>query len=137
MRVIVTGSRHWEDRQAVYDALNAVYRTYGPFVLVHGACSTGADAIAHEWYTLASRLVPVTEDPFKVTKAAWEARGPKAGPERNDRMVKAGGRLLVAFLEPCSKANCDKPKPHDSHGTAGCVELAREAGIEIKEIRHE
>ena len=51
-------------------------------------------------------------------------------------MVKAGGQLLLAFLEPCSRLNCEQPKPHDSHGTAGCVELARDAGIEIKEIRH-
>lgn len=132
MRVIVTGSRHWADRQAVYDALNDVYRTYGPFVLVHGKCATGADAIAHDWLALASRLVPVTEDPFP---AAWE-RGAKAGPERNERMVKAGGQLLLAFVEPCSKAHCNQPKPHDSHGTAGCVKLARDAGIEIREIRH-
>lgn len=133
MRVIVTGSRRWADKQVVYDALNETYRTYGPFVLVHGACATGADAIAHDWLALASRLVPVQEDPFK---AAWAARGPAAGPERNKRMVAAGGQLLLAFVEPCSKANCDKPQPHDSHGTAGCMELAREAGIEIKEYRH-
>jgi hypothetical protein len=133
VRVIVTGSRHWADKQRVYDALNEAYRTYGPYVLVHGKCATGADAIAHEWYSLASRLVPVTEDPFA---AAWEARGPAAGPERNERMVEAGGQLMLAFVEPCSKANCDKPKPHDSHGTAGCMELAREAGIEVREFRH-
>lgn len=132
MRVIVTGSRDWPDRQGVYDALNEVYRTYGPFVLVHGKCSTGADAMAHDWYAMASRLVPVTEDPFK---AAWAARGPAAGPERNERMVKAGAQLLLAFTGPCAKANCVKPKPHDSHGTAGCVELAREAGIEVREFK--
>lgn len=134
MRVIVTGKRDWTDRQRVYDALNEVYRTYGPFVLVHGACSTGADAMAHDWYLLASRLVPVEEDPFK---AAWAARGSAAGPERNERMVKAGAHLLLAFTGPCTRPHCDKPQPHDSHGTAGCVELARDAGIEIKEYRHE
>lgn len=134
MRVIVTGSRYWTDRQAVYDALNEVYRTYGPFVLVHGACSTGADALAHDWYTLAGRLVPVTEERFK---ASWETRGRAAGPERNERMVKAGGQLLLAFTGPCAREHCTKPQPHDSHGTAGCIELAREAGIEIKEYRCE
>jgi hypothetical protein len=132
MRIIVIGSRDWEDRQGVYDALNTVYRTYGPFVLVHGACSTGADFFAHEWYTLAARLVPVTEDPFR---ASWRALGNRAGPERNERMVKAGAALLLAFMGPCTREHCDKPKPHDSHGTAGCVDLARDAGIEIKEIR--
>ena len=134
MRVIVTGARDWTDRQAVYDALNETYRTYGPFVLVHGACSTGADAMAYDWYTLASRLVPVTEERFP---AAWEARGRAAGPERNARMVKAGARFLLAFTSPCTREHCPEPQPHDSHGTAGCVELAREAGIEIKEYRCE
>lgn len=132
MRVIVTGSRGWSDKQRVYDALNDAYRTYGPFVLVHGACSTGADFIAHEWYTLAARLVPVQEERFK---ASWETRGRAAGPERNERMVKAGAALLLAFLGPCMREHCDQPQPHDSHGTAGCVDLAREAGIEIKEFR--
>lgn len=132
MRVIVTGSRDWTDRQRVYDALNETYRTYGPFVLVHGACSTGADFFAHEWYTLASRLVPIQEDPFR---ADWRARGGAAGPERNERMVKAGGQLLLAFLGPCTRPHCAEPKPHDSHGTAGCVDLTRKAGMEIKEFR--
>jgi hypothetical protein len=136
VRVIVTGSRRWSDKAAVWDALNDVYQEFGPFVLVHGACSTGADAMAHEWFEVAARLVRVDEDPFKVTKATWEARGLKAGPERNERMVKAGAQLVLAFLEPCSKPHCIKPKPHDSHGTASCVDLARDAGIEIREIRH-
>jgi hypothetical protein len=130
--VIVTGSRDWTDRQRVYDALNETYRTYGPFILVHGACSTGADFFAHEWYELAGRLVPVTEEPFR---AAWKTRDKKAGPERNERMVKAGGRFLLAFIGPCTRVHCTEPKPHDSHGTAGCVDLAREAGVEIKEYR--
>lgn len=133
MRVIVTGSRHWTDRGAVYDALNNVYKERGPFVLVHGDCATGADAMAHDWYGVAAHLVRVEEQRFP---ASWEARGAKAGPERNKRMVKAGAQLLLAFLESCTKANCDKPRPHDSHGTAGCVQLARDAGIEVKEIRH-
>lgn len=132
MRVIVTGSRDWTDRQAVHDALNEVYRTYGPVVLVHGDCSTGADAMAHEWYEFARRLVPVNEERFR---AAWEARGKAAGPERNERMVKAGAQLLLAFTGPCTREHCTQPQPHDSHGTASCVELAREAGVEIKEFR--
>jgi hypothetical protein len=130
--VIVTGSRDWTDRQRVYDALNETYRTYGPFVLVHGACSTGADFFAHEWHRLASRLVPVQEERFL---AAWKARGRAAGPERNERMVKAGGQLLLAFVGPCTREHCTEPKPHDSHGTAGCMDLARDAGMEIKEFR--
>lgn len=133
MRVIVTGSRTWEDKAAVYDALNGIYQEHGPFVVVHGACSTGADAIAHNWVELASRLVRIGEDPFR---ANWSRRGPKAGPERNERMVDAGADLVLAFIEPCAKPHCTEPKPHDSHGTTHCVGLARKAGIEIKEFRN-
>ncbi|MGI5400601.1 SLOG family protein [Streptomyces sp. CA-135486] len=93
MRVIVTGSRKWTDKAAVWDALNQVYKERGPFRVVHGACSTGADAFAHEWVAVASRLVYVEEEQFP---AAWD-RGKRAGPERNERMIEAGADLVLAF----------------------------------------
>lgn len=121
MRVIVTGSRKWTDKAAVWDALNDVYLEHGPFRLVHGACSTGADAIAHEWYQAAARMVRVEEEQFP---AAWDTRGKAAGPERNKRMVEAGADLVLAF-----------PLPSGS-GTQHTMQLAREAGIPVKEYRH-
>lgn len=121
MRVIVTGSRKWEDKAAVYDALNSIYMEHGPFVVVHGACSTGADAIAHTWVELANQLVRVGEEQFP---AAWEARGKRAGPERNERMIQAGADLVLAFPLP------------DGTGTQHTMKLAREAGIPIKEFEH-
>ncbi|GAA4891110.1 DUF2493 domain-containing protein [Streptomyces coeruleoprunus] len=121
MRVIVTGSRAWTDKTAIWDALNDVHQEHGPFVLVHGACSTGADAIAHEWFQAAARLVRVEEERFL---AAWETRGKAAGPERNKRMVEAGADLVLAF-----------PLPQGS-GTQHTMKLAREAGIEVREYRH-
>jgi hypothetical protein len=121
VRVIVTGSRRWSDKAAVWDALNAVYQEHGSFLLVHGDCSTGADAMAHQWVEAASRLVQVQEQRFP---AAWEARGKAAGPERNRRMVEAGADLVLAF-----------PLPEGS-GTQHTIKLAREAGIEIRVIEH-
>ncbi|OEJ24309.1 hypothetical protein AS594_07200 [Streptomyces agglomeratus] len=122
MRVIVTGSRHWRDRGAVYEALNAVYQEHGSFVLVHGDCATGADAMAHDWAGVANQLVRVEEQRFP---AAWEARGKAAGPERNERMVKAGAELVLAFPLPGGK------------GTQHTMKLAREAGIEVRVIPNE
>ena len=121
MRVIVTGSRKWDDKAAVWDALNAIYKEHGPFRVVHGACSTGADAHAHEWVAVASRLVYVEEEQFP---AAWKARGKRAGPERNERMIKAGADLVLAFPLP------------EGTGTQHTMRLAREAGIEVKEFKH-
>jgi hypothetical protein len=44
-------------------------------------------------------------------------------PPPNARMVKAGGDLCIAFYQPGAA----------SKGTAGCVALARKAGIKVHE----
>lgn len=55
MKVIVTGSRDWTDKAAVFRALDDVYGdecvwgTGHEFVVAHGACPTGADRFADEW----------------------------------------------------------------------------------------
>ena len=118
-RVIVTGSRRWADELAVYDALWDVYNEHGPFELVHGDCSTGADALAHLWWSIVGKKLGITEQRFP---AAWEARGKAAGPERNRRMVEAGADLVLAF-----------PLPEGS-GTQMTIRLAKEAGIHVREF---
>lgn len=126
MRVIVTGSRKWSDAAAVYDELNEVFKEYGPFMLVHGACSTGADYFANLWYRIVGEKLGCAEDPFPADWGYWTALGkPKAaGPERNKRMVEAGADLVLAF-----------PLPEGS-GTQGTMRLAKAAGIEVKEYKH-
>lgn len=118
MRVIVTGSRAWKDEAAVYDALWGAYREHGPFQLVHGACSTGADYYAGLWYRIVGAKLDCAEEKFP---AAWAARGKRAGPERNARMIEAGADLVLAF-----------PLPEGS-GTQHTMRLAEAAGIEVKE----
>lgn len=114
MRVIVTGSRAWVDGKVVYDALREVLEEHGPFVLVHGDCSTGADFYAHLW---AQAHPEVEEIRFP---AAWEAYGKGAGPMRNRKMIAAGGDLVLAF-----------PLPQGS-GTQHAVWLAERAGIPVQ-----
>lgn len=123
MRIIVTGSRKWADKRAVWDALNATLLECGAFVLIHGGCSTGADAMAHQWCWAAQRFVPshVKEEVFK---ANWEGRGKAAGPERNQRMIEAGADLVLAFALP------------EGSGTQHTMKLARAAGIEVREFAH-
>lgn len=121
MRVILTGSRAWPDAQAVYDALKRVYRDRGSFTLVHGACSTGADAMAHHWYEVAGRDLGCGEIQYR---AQWAKFGRRAGPMRNAHMIQAGGDLLLAFPLPGGR------------GTQHTMSLARRAGIEIREIKH-
>lgn len=120
MRVLVTGSRAWPDPVRVSHELTHLYLQHGPYVLVHGACATGADAAAHHWYEIAGADLGCTEVRHP---ADWTKYGKRAGPLRNAEMVKAGADLVLAFFFA------------DSRGTRHTVDLARAAGIEIKEVR--
>lgn len=133
MRILVTGSRNWVDKVRVYHALNETARFQA--VVVHGACPTGADAIASKWCQMQE---DVTEEPHP---AKWRRRNgsydPMAGFKRNAEMVDLGADICLAFVMPCTKPNCPKRHghPHDSHGTSHTIELARAAGITVKEFR--
>lgn len=122
MRVLVTGSRDWPDRDIIWSALAAI-ATESPFAtLVHGDCPTGADAIADHWWTTFGGHV-------ERHPADW-SRGRKAGPERNAEMVTLGADLCLAFIGPCTSPRCRRDDRHWSHGATGCADLAEAAGIE-------
>lgn len=119
MRVIVTGSRKWADPVTVAHELNTLYLQHGPFVLVHGACATGADAAAHHWYETAGADLGCTEVRYP---ADWDQYKDKAGPIRNKEMVSKGADLCLAFPLP------------DGTGTQHTMDLAEAAGITVKRI---
>lgn len=127
MRVIVTGSRSWTDRETIWNALDACHieaRELGqPLLVIHGACPTGADHHADHWAI--DRGVPVERFP-----ADWDRHGPAAGPIRNAQMVKAGADLMLAFIGPCTNPHCTIE--HPSHGGSGCAHLAETAGITVR-----
>lgn len=120
MRVIVTGSRKWPDPLRVAHELNTLYLQHGPFTLTHGACATGADAAAAHWQETAGRDLGCIEIKHP---ADWDQFGKRAGPIRNKKMIEAGADLVLAF-----------PLPEGS-GTQHTIELARAAGIEVREFR--
>lgn len=129
MRVLVTGSRDWEDRFVVARALNEVcdefdlnfepdeYGNTMPddrkITVVHGDCPTGADFFATDW-CLGNFFVPETHP------ADWKEHGRAAGPIRNREMIESGIDLVLAF-------NRNKSK-----GTTGTIRMAEEAGIEVR-----
>ena len=79
-RVLVTGSRKWPHRDMVYAALYRQYTEHGPFVVVHGACSRGADAMASDWVRQHGTSRGVIEERWP---AQWNLSGHNAGPRRN------------------------------------------------------
>lgn len=139
MRILVTGSRDWDDRLAIYRALNAICEEFGlnyppdeygntmpdpsRFTLVHGHCPTGADHWADEWC--------IGNNFLAERHAADWSRGRRAGPERNGVMVTTldADDLCVAFIGNCTSPRCNLPGDHPSHGATGCASLAEKAGI--------
>lgn len=129
-RVIVTGSRTWDDEQKTADALHEVRREAlrdgaDGIVVVHGARPDGADALAAAW--CAANGVPMEPRP------ADEATGGRdAGYLRDQEMVAAGAGLCLVFVGPCTSGRCRRPKPHDSHDANACAELAANAGMAVR-----
>jgi hypothetical protein len=130
-RVLVTGSRDWDDAAAVRAALNSVLAEIPaprPIIVVHGDCPTGADIMAKVWATTWCQDERVTEEPHP---AAWHL-GRKAGPERNLAMVRAGADVCLAFIGPCTSPRCDRIDAHGSHGATGCATLAEATGVPVR-----
>jgi hypothetical protein len=134
MRILVTGSRDWDDDSAVLSALDEA-ADFGrkPTVVVHGACPTGADRLASEWVE-AQYNQPFEPDVHEERHPADWSQGRKAGPERNAAMVALGADLCLAFIGDCSSPRCTKPGRHPSHGASGCADLAERAGIPTRRI---
>lgn len=123
MRILVTGSREWDDYLVIENALHeAVFQSSPegrwPVTLVHGA-ARGADSIAAQ---VASDMAQigfwVTLDPHP---ADWDKHGKAAGFIRNQEMVDAGADVCLAFLQP-GAAN---------RGTKDCIARAEKAGIPV------
>lgn len=113
MRVLVCGGRDFDDPFL----LAARLAELGPFsMLIHGD-ARGADTLADNWARYMG--VPVIRFP-----ADWRKHGAYAGPIRNRQMLVEGKPdLVVAF--PGGK------------GTANMVALAREACVEVVEVKED
>lgn len=124
-RLLVTGSRHFNDGFSARDALRTAWmdlsaKEFGEeVVLVHGG-APGADTLAHNIWT--QHGGPHIE----VHPADWEQYGKAAGPIRNQEMVALGADLCLAFFDE-----------HPNRGTHHCVSLAEAAGIPVRRIQKE
>ena len=119
-RVLVTGSRDWEDAPTLVAALEAVfdqsYSNDSRLVVVQGGAA-GADIMARRW---ANWKYGVDCETYE---AEWRPHGiynPQAGLVRNRLMVNLGADLCLAFIRGGSR------------GATHCAQLAEEAGIPVR-----
>lgn len=128
-RVLITGSRNWRGRAAVWVPLDRLLKHYGQILVIHGDCPSGADLLAREWAEEYEG-----EGAFQRRfPADWDGAGRGAGYVRNGEMVRFGADLALVFAKPCRKRTrwCP-PGEHPSHGTADCVKQARKSKISVK-----
>lgn len=135
MRILVTGSRNWTDRQIIYRDLDLLWDlASGHLVLMHGACPTGADAIADEWGTSRHGVTvqrfpadwagPCTDEcpPGHRRRNRLRSPGtycPKAGHYRNQDMVDRRPDQVRAY------------QLNGSRGTQDCIDRALAAGLTV------
>jgi hypothetical protein len=126
MRILVCGSRTFNDKQHLIRILNNVVeeRCKGPedeygnwlpvdLTIVNGKAK-GADNMATDW--AAVNWVSFEEHP-----ADWDKYGRAAGLIRNKQMLDTGVDLVIAF-----------PRG-EARGTKHMMKIAREAGVEVIE----
>lgn len=112
MRVLVCGSRHFEDKDLLDRTLDAIDRETKIDTIIHGM-ARGADTLGGDYAR--SRGKGLSEYP-----ALWNTHGRAAGPIRNTQMLKEGKPdLVVAFRGP------------NSRGTQNMIEQAKKAGVEV------
>ena len=87
-RLLVTGSRTWDDPRTVEQALAVILARHPDgVVLVHGACPRGADAIGSAY----AARTPGYQ--IEAHPADWRRYGRAAGHRRNTEMITRRGRM--------------------------------------------
>ena len=117
MRILVTGSRNWDDEAQIRLALmetvaERLMNDDEGVIIIHGD-APGADTIAAQFAESMNWTV-------EAYPADWKKFGRSAGPIRNQQMVDSGADICVAFPQP------------GSVGTRDCTKRAFKAGIRVR-----
>jgi len=142
-RILVTGSRTWDDTLRVAAALgDAVPGRARDVVVVHGMCDPRDPATGLVVRWAEAEGLPL-EDQLRLASADWLAdrwaamhgatperhaadwnrHGKAAGTRRNAEMIALGADVCLAFIRDGSR------------GATHCAEIARKAGIPVRHFR--
>ena len=119
MKVVVTGSRCFEEHELIWKTLDLMHAKEPIRRLAHGDCPDpngvpGAVSVDQE----CARWADAHGVPFKPYPADWKKHGRAAGPIRNREMLKAERpHLVIAFP--------------GGQGTHNCVRTARKLGLRV------
>lgn len=119
LRVLVTGSRSWDDEETIRKALVEVIGSRNPasVQVLHGD-ARGADRIAAQVATeLGCRV--------RSYPADWDRHGRQAGYIRNVAMVQTQPSMCLAFIRD------------DSAGASHCAGMAESKGIPTVRYRYD
>ncbi len=135
-RILITGSRTWQDPQTIVDAIFEWVMEFSPepeeIVVVHGDASRGADRMARDyaretsWITEESHPAvwgsPCTDTcrPGHRRTNAYGEYCPAAGMTRNKLMVDMGADVVLAFIRD------------GSAGASNTAEYALSKGLPVK-----
>jgi hypothetical protein len=117
MRVLICGSRSWSDIHVITAAIKNL--PLGS-TIIHGACPTGADAIAD----VVGMMLGYDIERYP---ANWKQRGRSAGPKRNQQMLDEGKPDYVIAFRSAG----------ESHGTDDMMKRAEKAGLTVNVVEAE
>lgn len=120
MKIVVCGSRTWQEKEKLERLLDWVYAgslwTERDFILIQGG-ARGADLMAGDWAERRMEFNDFVIEHIQMD-ANWELYGRSAGFRRNIQMLEQEPDLVIAFWDGESK------------GTMHTVEEARKRNIE-------
>lgn len=115
MKLLICGSRDWDDAQAVLRWIRVRLERHGEDLTIIAGAARGADRIGASWAkTLGLDLIEVRAD--------WQRYGKSAGPRRNRIMLDMQPDEVGAFWDGVSV------------GTKDCIGEARRRGIPVEVI---
>lgn len=124
MKLLVCGSRDWDDRITLGIVLRGfLHKTDGALEIIEG-CARGADEMAEAFakhFGLVTHHFPAQWDDYAPSER-W-----RAGHDRNQAMLDFGPDMVVAF-----KNGLD-PKLARG-GTENMVKIARDAGVRVMHV---